>query len=165
MSANDRQASTTRVSRLIAATPAELYAAFMDPAVLVQWLPPGGMTGQLHAFDGRVGGGYTMSLFYPSDDTRFSGKTAAGEDRASVRFLQLSPGRRIVEAVTFDTTDPALMGDMTITVTFAPVTGARAAPPATEVTFVCENLPPGLKAEDNAEGSRLSLEQLARRFE
>src|SRR5437762_13219822 len=107
MPTDDRQASTTRVSRVIAATPAELYAAFMDPAVLVQWLPPGGMTGQLHAFDGRVGGGYTMSLFYPAEGTRFRGKTAAGEDRARVRFLQLSPGRRLVEAVPFDTTDPA----------------------------------------------------------
>jgi hypothetical protein len=35
----------------------------------------------------------------------------------------------------------------------------------TEVTLVCENLPPGLRAEDNAAGSRISLEQLARRFE
>jgi hypothetical protein len=31
--------------------------------------------------------------------------------------------------------------------------------------LVFENLPPGLRAEDNEAGSRLSLEQLARRFE
>jgi len=35
----------------------------------------------------------------------------------------------------------------------------------TEVTLVFKNLPPGLRAEDNEAGSRLSLEQLARRFE
>ena len=35
----------------------------------------------------------------------------------------------------------------------------------TEVTIVCTNLPAGLRAEDNEAGSRLSLEQLARRFE
>jgi len=35
----------------------------------------------------------------------------------------------------------------------------------TEVTLVFRNLPPGLRAEDNEPGSRLSLEQLARRFE
>ena len=35
----------------------------------------------------------------------------------------------------------------------------------TEVTLVFNNLPPGLQAEDNEAGSRLSLEQLARRFE
>jgi hypothetical protein len=30
---------------------------------------------------------------------------------------------------------------------------------------LCENLPPGLRPQDNEAGSRLSLEQLARRFE
>jgi hypothetical protein len=29
----------------------------MDPSELVAWLPPGGMTGVIHDFDGRVGGG------------------------------------------------------------------------------------------------------------
>ena len=35
----------------------------------------------------------------------------------------------------------------------------------TEVTRVFKNLPPGLLAEDNEDGLRLSPEQLARRFE
>jgi hypothetical protein len=35
------------------ARPEELYAAFMDPAALVAWLPPAEMTGQIHAFDAR----------------------------------------------------------------------------------------------------------------
>ena len=46
-----------------------------------------------------------------------------------------------------------------LTMTFEEVSGG------TEVTLVFENLPPGLRAEDNEAGSRLSLEQLARRFE
>jgi hypothetical protein len=33
----------------------------MDPDVLVAWLPPARMTGRIHAFDARVGGGYRMS--------------------------------------------------------------------------------------------------------
>jgi len=44
---------------------------------------------------------------------------------------------------------------MTITATFEEVSGG------TEVTLVCNNLPPGLRAEDNEAGSRLSLQQLA----
>jgi uncharacterized protein YndB with AHSA1/START domain len=76
-----------------------------------------------------------------------------------VRFVELVPSRRIVETVTFVTEDPAFSGDMTITVTFEEARGG------TEVTFLCENLPPGLRPEDNETGSRLSLEQLARRFE
>jgi uncharacterized protein YndB with AHSA1/START domain len=99
-----------------------------------------------------------MSLFYPPDERSFRGKTSEREDRISVRFVELVPPRRIVEAVTFDTADPAFRGEMTIVVTFAAVSGG------TEVTFACRNLPPGLRAEDNEAGARLSLEQLARRF-
>jgi len=50
-----------RTSRVIKGRPEELYAAFLDPAALVDWLPPAEMTGEIHEFDARVGGGYRMS--------------------------------------------------------------------------------------------------------
>ena len=112
--------AATRTSRVIRARPEELYAAFLDPAALVDWLPPAEMTGEIHEFDARVGGGYRMSLFYPSDERTFRGKTSDREDMVVVRFMELAPPRRIVEAVSFVT---------------------------------------------NEAGSRLSLEQLAHRFE
>jgi uncharacterized protein YndB with AHSA1/START domain len=149
----------TRTSRVIRARPEELYEAFMDPAALVAWLPPAEMTGEIHAFDARVGGGYRMSLFYPPNERVFRGKTSDREDRVIVRFVELTPPRRIVEAVSFVTTDPSFFGEMTMTATFEEMSGG------TEVTLVFKNLPPGLRAEDNEAGSRLSLEQLARRFE
>jgi uncharacterized protein YndB with AHSA1/START domain len=149
----------TRTSRIIKAPPEKLYDTFMDPAALVAWLPPAEMTGKIHEFDGRVGGGYRMSLFYPPNEGSFRGKTSDREDLVHVRFLELAPARRIVEAVKFDTTDPAFFGEMTIVVTFQEAAGG------TEVTISCTNLPPGLRPEDNEAGSRLSLEQLARRFE
>ncbi len=149
----------TRTSRIIKARPEKLYEAFMDPAALIAWLPPGEMTGKIHAFDARVGGGYRMSLFYPPSERSFRGKTSDREDMVNVRFVDLAPPHRIVEAVSFVTTDRALFGEMTIMVTFEQVTGA------TEVTFLCKNLPPGLRAEDNESGARLSLEQLARHVE
>src|SRR6266567_6120156 len=148
--------ASTRASRVIGARPEEIYEAFMNPAALVAWLPPGEMTGEIHEFDARVGGGYRMSLFYPPTERSFRGKTSDREDRFSVRFVELAPPQRIVEAVSFATTDPAFCGEMTMTATFEEVSGG------TEVTLVFENLP---RAEDNAAGSRLSLEQLARRFE
>ena len=89
----------------------------------------------------------------------FRGKTSDREDMVNVRFVELAPPRRIVEAVSFVTTDPAFFGEMTLVVTFDEVPGG------TDVTFLCENLPPGLRPQDNEAGSRLSLEQLARRFE
>jgi uncharacterized protein YndB with AHSA1/START domain len=149
----------TRTSRIIKAQPEKVYDAFMDPAALLAWLPPAEMTGKIHEFDARVGGGYRMSLFYPPNERSFRGKTSDREDMLNVRFVELAPPLRIVEAVNFVTTDPAFLGEMTIVVTFEEVSGG------TEVTFLCKNLPPGLRAEDNEAGSRLSLEQLARRFE
>jgi uncharacterized protein YndB with AHSA1/START domain len=152
-------AASTRTSRIIAAPPEALYAAFLDPAALVTWLPPGEMAGEIHEFDGRVGGGYRMSLFYPPGEGAFRGKTAEREDRVVVRFLELAPTRRIVERITFVTDDPFLHGMMTMTVTFT------AAPGGTAVTLLFENLPPGLRPSDNEAGAALSLAQLARHCE
>jgi uncharacterized protein YndB with AHSA1/START domain len=154
-----RQPASTRTSRVINARPEDVYEAFIDPTALVAWLPPAEMTGKIHEFDARVGGGYRMSLFYPPSEQSFRGKTAEREDMVSVRFVELAPPHRIVEAITFHTDDPALLGEMTMVATFTP------APGGTEVTLLFENLPPGLQPEDNEAGARLSLEQLARRFE
>ena len=148
----------TRTSRVIRAQPKEVYATFLDPAALIEWLLPGEMTSEIHEFDARVEGGYRMSLFYRPTERVFRGKTSDREDMVNVRFVELAPPRRIVEAVSFVTTDPAFFGEMTMTVTFEEVSSG------TEVTLVFENLPPGLRAEDNEAGARLSLEQLARRF-
>jgi uncharacterized protein YndB with AHSA1/START domain len=149
----------TRTSRVVRARPEELYAAFLDPGALVDWLPPGEMTGKIHEFDARVGGGYQMSLFYPPGERAFRGKSSDREDTVRVRFVELAPPCRIVEAVSFVTTDPPLFGEMTLTATLEEVSCG------TEVTLLFENLPTGLRPVDNEAGSRLSLEQLARRFE
>jgi uncharacterized protein YndB with AHSA1/START domain len=151
--------ASTRTSRLIRARPEALYAAFLDPAVLIAWLPPADMTSKIHEFDARIGGGYRMSLFYSPDEPHFRGKTSEREDMVNVRFVTLEPPRRIVEAINFTTTDTALLGEMTMTATFEEVAGG------TNVTLEFTNLPPGLRPEDNDAGARLSLEQLARHFE
>jgi uncharacterized protein YndB with AHSA1/START domain len=151
--------ASTRTSRIIGATREALYQAFLDPVALIAWLPPGEMTGEIHAFDARVGGGYRMSLYYPPDEKDFRGKTSEKEDRLAVRYVELDPPRRIVEAVNFDSSDPAYLGEMRLVVTFEQAAGG------TEVTMLFENLPPGLGPQDNEAGSRLSLEQLARHFE
>jgi hypothetical protein len=54
-------AARTQTSRVIKAPCKALYRAFTDPAALAVWLSPGEMTGKVHAFDARVGGGYRMS--------------------------------------------------------------------------------------------------------
>lgn len=150
---------STRNSRLIRAPRERVYQAFVDPDELVTWLPPAEMTGEIHEFDARVGGGYRMSLFYPPGERSFRGKTADREDMVAVRFVELVRPQRIVEAVTFVSDDPDFAGEMTLTVSLEDVPGG------TEVTLLFENLPPGLRAEDNEAGAELSLEQLARHLD
>jgi uncharacterized protein YndB with AHSA1/START domain len=148
--------AASRATRVIAAPRERVYNAFIDPVALCEWLPPADMTGRIHAFDPKAG--YRMSLYYPSTEPMLRGKTSAREDRVDVRFVELVPPQRIVEAVTFDTGDPDFRGEMTIVITFEAVGGG------TEVSMAFSNLPPGLQPEDNDIGARLSLDQLARRF-
>ena len=75
-------ASSTRNSRLIKAPREAIYRAFTDPDALEVWQAPGAMTGKIHEFDARVGGGYRMSLYYPTSEQEDRGKTSAhGEVR------------------------------------------------------------------------------------
>ena len=146
---------STRTSRLIKASRESLYRAFTDPEALAAWMAPEGMTAKAHEFDGRVGGGYRMSLFYPSSQEH-RGKTAELEDRYTARFVELTPPARIVESIIFDSTDPAFAGEMKMVVTLEERDGG------TEVTILLENIPPGIRPEDNDAGTRSSLEKLAR---
>jgi uncharacterized protein YndB with AHSA1/START domain len=148
-------AATTRTSRLIHAPRETLYRAFTDPTALAAWQAPGDMFAPVHAFDLRVGGGYRMSLFYPVSDQPNRGKTADREDRFTARFLELAPPTRIVQVITFDSSDPAFAGEMTMTVTLDDRDGA------TDVTIAFDHLPPGIRPEDNDAGTRSSLEKLA----
>src|SRR3954469_2633654 len=98
MTVTDAHASNgTRDSKFIRAKQEAVYRAFTDPAALAVWFAPGDMTGKVHNFDYRVGGGYEMSLYYPSSDTTSRGKTSEREDRYTARFVELSPPARIVE--------------------------------------------------------------------
>ena len=146
----------TRSSAVIPAPREALYRAFTDPAALEVWQAPGGMTAKVHEFDARVGGGYRMSLFYPASEQFSRGKTAEREDRYAARFVELTPPARIMQAITFDSADPAFAGEMTMAVTLEEVAGG------TEVAIAFEGIPSGIRPEDNDAGTRSSLEKLAR---
>src|SRR5690606_3364392 len=55
---------TDIATRFMNASPERVYAAMVDPDALVAWLPPEDMSGIMHSFDGREGGGYRMELVY-----------------------------------------------------------------------------------------------------
>lgn len=63
--------------------------------------------------------------------------------------------KKIVEIDEFETDDPGLKGEMTMTFTLKEKNGN------TELIAMHENLPPGLSAHDNAIGWRMALNKLA----
>ncbi len=113
------------------------------------------MRGRVHAFDAREGGTYRISLIYERSAHPVPGKTSEDTDTVHGRFVQLIPGERIVQVAEFDSKDPELAGDMMITWTLVDTSEG------TEVTVLCENIPTGVRLEDNEMGSRSTLEKLA----
>jgi uncharacterized protein YndB with AHSA1/START domain len=146
-------------SKVIGAKPETLYNAFTDPEALAMWHAPGDMAARAYHFDLKVGGGYQMSLFYPSSEKKSCGKTSAKEDRFTARFTELTPPKKIVQIISFDSPDPAFSGDMIMEVTF------EAENSGTKVTILFKNIPPGIRPEDNEAGTESSLEKLARYVE
>lgn len=141
-------------SSIVAAPPAEVYAALVDPEALLAWLPPEGMVGEFEHFDARPGGSYRLALRYDAAP-RAGGKTSHDSDVVNVRFVALEPGVRVVQAVVFDSADPSFLGTMTMTWTLTPVDGG------TRVVVDADDVPDGISAEDHAAGLQSSLANLA----
>jgi uncharacterized protein YndB with AHSA1/START domain len=145
--------TTTRVTRHIKAPSARVYAALLDPRAVARWKVPDGMTCQIHQFDAREGGAFRISLTYDAPTGR--GKTTSHEDTYHGRFAKLVPNEQVVEVDEFESDDPTMQGEMTITITLADKDGG------TELVAVHENLPPGVSPADNEYGWRMSLGKLA----
>jgi uncharacterized protein YndB with AHSA1/START domain len=107
------------------------------------------MTSQVHEFDAREGGSFRVSL--TCDAPTGTGKTTAPTDTYHGRFVKLVPNEQVVEVFEFETTDPALRGEMTMTTTLAEADGG------TDVLVLHEGIPQGVPAADNETGTRMSL--------
>jgi uncharacterized protein YndB with AHSA1/START domain len=145
--------SSTRIRRRIHSPRASVYRALLDAEAVATWMVPTGMTSHVHAFDPREGGSFRISLTH--DAQRGRGKTTAQTDTYHGRFVKLVPDEQVVEVVEFETTDPALRGEMTITITLADADGD------TDLLAGHDGLPPGLSGADNEAGWRSSLAKLA----
>jgi uncharacterized protein YndB with AHSA1/START domain len=145
---------TDTASRIIRATPEAIYEAFVDPEAQARWLPPSGMTGKFDAFDPRPGGDYRLTLTYTGAHAG-AGKSADDADRVAGRFVELVPGERIVQTADFESDDPAFAGTMTM------IWSLHSVPGGTEVTIEAFDVPPGISAEDHAQGMASTLANLA----
>jgi uncharacterized protein YndB with AHSA1/START domain len=138
---------------VLAAPRARVYRALLDARELAAWRVPDGMTSEVHVFEPREGGAFRISLTYAGAPG--VGKTTARTDTYHGRFITLVPDERIVEVIEFETADPAMQGEMTITIALADVPGG------TELAAVHEGVPPGVSEADNALGWRMSIDKLA----
>jgi uncharacterized protein YndB with AHSA1/START domain len=130
-----------------------VYRALLDAHAVTTWKVPTGMTSQVHTFEPHEGGSFRISLTY--DAPTGTGKTTPHTDTYHGRFVKLVPNEQVVEVLEFETADPALRGEMTITTTLADADGG------TDVLAVHDGLPPGLSPADNEAGWRMALAKLA----
>ena len=144
---------TDRAERRIAATAPRVFACWTDPARLVRWLPPQGMSARVDVFEPQVGGSFRLVLTY--DDPAFQGKSGNSTDIIAGQFVAMDPPRHLAFVSRFQSDDPAMQGDMRMDWHFEPHG------PATLVRITASNVPPGISAMDHAMGMDSSLAQLA----
>lgn len=148
---------STQVSRHMSAPRSDVYRALLDADAVARWRVPDGMSSQVHEFDVREGGSFRVSLTY--DAPARTGKSAQNTDTYHGHFVKLVPDEQVVEVFEFETDDPALRGEMTITTTLTD------ADDGTDVVIVHEGLPDSVPPADNETGTRMSLDNLARLVE
>ena len=136
--------NTVRLHRVLRTAPERVYRAFLDPDALVKWMPPHGFTAKIHHMDARVGGGYKMSF------TNFG--TGASHSFGGT-YVELTPGEQIRYTDRFD--DPAMPGEMQVTVSLRPVACG------TELTILQEGIPSMIPLEFCYLGWQESLSLLA----
>ncbi|MBC7814776.1 MAG: SRPBCC family protein [Burkholderiales bacterium] len=146
---------STRVSQIIKAPREVVYRAFLEPDAVASWLPPDGMTGHVHTFEPREGGKFRLSLTYKNPAESLGGKSSADTDTVEGTFAELLPNEKIVWVSEFESDQPEFAGEMKITWSLADADGR------TEVTALCEDIPTGIRLEDNEMGSKSSLQNLA----
>jgi uncharacterized protein YndB with AHSA1/START domain len=135
---------TVQLHRVLRTTSAKVYKAFLDADAMAKWLPPYGFTCKVHHMDARVGGVFKMS---------FSNFSSGHSHSFGGTYLELVPHERIRYNDKFD--DPALPGEMVVTVSLKPVSCG------TDVHIVQEGIPSVIPVEMCYLGWQESLAQLA----
>ena len=140
--------NTVRFHRVLRAPAERVYRAFLDADAKAKWLPPNGFTGKVHEINATVGGGYRMS---------FTNFTTGEQHSFGGTYLELVPNERIRYSDRFD--DPNLPGEMTVTITFRPVSVG------TEMNIVQEGIPDAIPVEQCYLGWQESLVLLGKLVE
>lgn len=139
---------TIRLHRVLKATPALVYKAFLDPDALCRWLPPDGYVCKVFQLDARVGGSFKMAFtqFNNGHSHAFGGE-----------YLELVPNELLRYTDVFD--DPNLSGVIEVTVKL------KAVSCGTDLSVTQAGVPAVIPEEACYLGWQDSLRHLARLVE
>jgi uncharacterized protein YndB with AHSA1/START domain len=146
-----------RANQLVRAPRSAVYAALIDPRAVETWRAPDDMSARVDEWEPVEGGRFRVSLSY-HDEGR-TGKTEGITDTYAGEFTRLVPDEQVQERLAFETVDPHLAGEMTMTWTL------REVEEGTEVDLLHQGLPDAVDPDDNATGTRMALTKLARYVE
>jgi uncharacterized protein YndB with AHSA1/START domain len=146
-------ARTTQLTRRMLAPPHRVFEALLDARAVPAWKVPTGMRCRVHLFEPREGGRFRVSLTY--EDPEPAGKTSAHTDTYAGHFERIVEAVRVVEVLAFETSDPAIAGEMRITYELVERDGG------TDLTATHEQVPPGIALQDNHLGWSIALDRLA----
>ena len=139
MDACEQTERVDSASRMILATPRQLFRTYFDAEKMKSWRVPDGATGTYSVLEPQPGGRFCLNLLY-SDRAEIDGPEAAIEIITGT-FTEFLPDERVVEAIRYTNADAAYSGMLTLTLTIEPAkVGSKVSlhatgmPPALEVT-------------------------------
>lgn len=133
----DLESRVVSVARLLPAPPDRVYEAWLDPALVAEWMSPVGHA--VASLDPRPGGRFRVVMIGEGREIEHVGQ-----------YEELVPGRRLV----FTWNSPFTDGDSVVTVDLVPVGGG------TEVRLRHERLPKS-QVQPHAGGWLAMLDRLA----
>lgn len=135
-------AAIVRVRREIAATPDELFDAWLDPEALADWMRPNSIVSTRATLDARVGGRFEILMIRAQDSILHSGEYREIDRPRRLVFTWISPSTERRESL--------------VTVDFHP-RGAR-----TEIVVTHEHLPGDAETlSSHTDGWTQAIERLA----
>lgn len=148
--------ASTQVSKIIKAPRKAVYQAFLDPDAVASWRRPENMKGHVHVFEAREGGSFRMSLTYQDPEQSPGGKTSEDTDTFQADLSNWSPTRRSWKSLSSNRgTRPEIRKRDKNHHEFTDTDEG------TEITVLCQDIPAGIRAEDNEMGCKSSLQNLA----
>lgn len=153
MDGGERKERVDSASRVILATPRQLFRTFFDAETLKAWRVPEGAAGIYSVLEPQPGGRFRLDLVHPDrtapDGTEAEGYTIEG------RFTEFLPDERVIEEIRLAGTGPVDAGVMTLTISIELVQAGS------KVTMQAIGMPRALEADAHRAALAASLRRLA----